>query len=103
MNEFLDQLSKELGQTHAIIVMDRAAWHKSKTLKIPENIKIIYLPPYSPELNPVEKLWQHMKAHTIKNRIYEDIKSLENAICAFINTFTQDAIKQTCSLNHCLN
>jgi transposase len=46
---------------------------------------IIILPPYSPELNPVEKLWQYIKDHTIKNRIYRTLLQLEKVVCEFIS------------------
>lgn len=103
MNEFLAILSRELGEKHAIVVMDCAGWHKSKDLKIPENIEIIYLPPYSPELNPVEKLWQYIKSHTIKNRIYETLQDLEDIICQFIRDLNPALIAKTCSIKHFLN
>lgn len=103
MNEFLKQLSNALGDKEAIVVMDCAGWHKSKKLKIPKNIEIIYLPPYSPELNPVEKFWQYIKSHTIKNKIYETIDDLENVICEFILKLDAGSVAKTCSLNHCLN
>ena len=60
MNIFLENMSKYLSNQTSIIVMDRASWHRSKDLKVPSNIKIILLPPYSPELNPVERLWRHI-------------------------------------------
>jgi transposase len=69
-------------------------------LVVPSNIEIIYLPPYSPELNPVEKLWQHMKSHIIKNKIYDNIDDLEEAVCSFIKGFDAELIKKTCSTNH---
>nr|CAH7764496.1 unnamed protein product [Callosobruchus chinensis] len=52
MNIFLEQMSKDLKAREAFLIMDCANWHKSKKLKTPGNITIIYLPPYSPELNP---------------------------------------------------
>ena len=63
MNVFLGYIEKELGREEILLVMDGAGWHKSKGLKIPKNIEIIYLPPYSPELNPVERLWLYSKTH----------------------------------------
>jgi hypothetical protein len=63
MNIFLEQMSKDLEAREAFLIMDCASWHKSKNLKIPGNITIIYLPPYSPELNPVERLWQYIKQY----------------------------------------
>ncbi|OAM05726.1 MAG: hypothetical protein TV41_00920 [Wolbachia endosymbiont of Dactylopius coccus] len=56
MNIFLEQMSKNLESREIFLIMDCASWHRSKGLKIPESITIIYLPPYSPELNPVEVL-----------------------------------------------
>ncbi|KAB2977748.1 IS630 family transposase [Wolbachia endosymbiont of Scaptomyza pallida] len=64
MNIFLEQMSQYLGTREAFLVVDCAGWHRSKGLKIPQNITLIYLPPYSPELNLVERLWQYLKDHT---------------------------------------
>ena len=103
MNVFLSEMSKNLKDKEAICVMDGAGWHKSKALIVPKNIEIIYLPPYSPELNPVEKLWQYMKSHIIKNKIYDNIDDLEEAVCSFIRGFDPNLIKKTCSVNHFLH
>lgn len=103
MNLFLAELSKEMGDRKLILVMDCAGWHRSKNLNIPANIEILYLPPYSPELNPVEKLWQYIKAHTIKNKIYQNLETLEKAVCDFISTLTSETVLRTCSLNHCIS
>ena len=100
MNVFLAEMSKELGKNSAQIVMDGAGWHKSRDLKIPQNITIIYLPPYCPELNPVERLWLYMKQNTIKNKIYETIEELENAVCDFIKNFNKETIMQICNFNY---
>ncbi|WP_250296577.1 transposase [Wolbachia endosymbiont of Oedothorax gibbosus] len=72
----------------------------SKGLKTPENITIIYLPPYSPELNPVERFWQHLKENIIKNKMYDSIKLLENAVSEFIRDITESSIKTICSVNY---
>jgi transposase len=103
MNDYLSEFSKFLGDTQAVMIIDGAAWHKSKTLIIPSNIQILYLPPRSPELNPIEKLWQYMKSHTIKNKIYESLADLEQAICDFVKSLSPTKLRQTCSINHCLN
>jgi transposase len=80
--------------------MDITGWHKSRGLKIPQNITIIYLPPYCPELNPVERLWLYMKQNTIKNHICATIEELENAVCTFIKNFQKNTIKQICNFNY---
>lgn len=100
MNIFLDHMTKELEGKEILLVMDGAGWHKSKALNIPKNIEIIYLPPYSPELNPVERLWLYIKQNTIKNRIYENISLLENSICDFIKNLKIEQIKQICNYDY---
>ncbi len=56
MNVFLSHMSKEYANDIVVLIMDGAGWHKLQDLEIPENIKIIHLPAYAPELNPVERL-----------------------------------------------
>ena len=63
MNLFLRKKSECYPDDKILIIMDGAGWHKSKNLIVPENIEILHLPPYSPELNPVERLWQHIKKY----------------------------------------
>jgi len=84
MDLFLKEMAKELGDAQAILVMDGAGWHKSPHLEIPANIEIVYLPPYSPELNPVERLWLYIKQNIIKNKIFDSLVELEEAVCKFI-------------------
>ena len=100
MNIFLAEMSKQLANSKALIVMDCAGWHRSKQLIVPNNIKIIYLPAYTPELNPVERFWQYLKANTIRNRFYETIEELENAVCSFIQQLTKEVTKNICSINY---
>lgn len=80
--------------------MDGAGWHKSDKLIFPENIRIIIQPAYSPELNPIEKLWQYIKDHTIKNRIFKTLRELEDKVCKFVQTLTPDIIKSVCGVNY---
>ena len=100
MNIFLEHMEQELGGEEILLVMDGAGWHKSKGLKIPKNIEIIYLPPYSPELNPVERLWLYIKQHTIKNKIYKTISLLEDSICDFMKNLKIEQIKQICNYDY---
>lgn len=100
MNVFLEEMSKEIGESEAIVVMDGAGWHKSKDLIVPKNITIKLLPPYCPELNPVERLWLYIKQNTIRNKIYESIASLENVICDFIKNLKTEEIRQICSFRY---
>ena len=80
MNIYLRQFSLELAEdVHAVLVWDQAGYHKASGLKIPENITIIPLPAYSPELNPVENLWHYFRSHYWANRSYDDYDDLSGA------------------------
>ena len=71
MNHHLRFISEQAGPTvQVILVLDRAGWHLAKGLQVPENITRLYLPPYSPELNPVERLWAYLRSHYLSNRAY---------------------------------
>ncbi len=64
MGAFPRMLAKELEEDgHAIVVMGQAGWHVSKALKVPACITILLLPPYSPELNPIERLFGYLRSH----------------------------------------
>ncbi len=98
MNVYLKELSKEI-KGDFILIMDGAGWHKSKNLIIPKNIQIILLPPYCPELNPVERLWRYIKDNTIKNKVFETLTELENLVCKFVRNLGNEIIKNTCFVN----
>ena len=66
-NVFLKEFSKYLDERDVIVVMDNAPSHKSKRLEVSANIQIVYLPPYSPELNPIERVFQEIKKHFKNN------------------------------------
>ena len=100
MSVFLVEMSKEIDENEAVIIMDGAGWHKSKDLVVPKNITIKILPPYCPELNPVERLWLYIKQSTIRNKIYENILSLEDAVCDFIKNLKTDEIKRICNYGY---
>ena len=100
MNIYLKELGKYSKNQKIFVIMDGASWHKPKDLQVPDNIKIICLPPYSPELNPVERLWQYIKNKTIKNKVYENIEDLEKTICDFVKNIKPDDIMSICT---CIN
>ena len=95
LNEFSIIKPKELK----IIVLDNGAFHKAKTLKIPENIKLMFLPPYSPELNPAEKIWQHMK-HNFTNLIHYNLDQLSEFIQNTIDSLTNQKIISICNYGY---
>lgn len=82
MNMALKEFSEFINpqkEKHILLLIDGAGWHRSKELEIPENIQIFSLPPYSPELQPVECGWPLLK-ETIANKYFNALDKLENAI-----------------------
>lgn len=91
---FLSSLSKTVPSDKLIVlIMDQAGWHKSQDLKIPENIKLFHLPPYSPQLNPIERLWQYIKKKYLSNRYLESYQDILNAGCDAWNSLTKEVVK----------
>ncbi len=68
MNLFLEQVSQECADYFIILQLDRAGWHRSDTLVVPENIRLILQPPHSPELNPTEPVWEEVREKHFYNQ-----------------------------------
>jgi transposase len=82
MSRFLAELSATLAvDVHAVLVLDQAGWHGSRALVIPDNITLVPLPPYSPELNPVERLWLYLRERYLSHRLLEDYDAVVDACC----------------------
>ena len=81
MTIFLDAFSKTYSDYRVVVVMDGAPWHRTGKLRKFENIQIVFQPPYSPELNPVEHLWEHIREKYFWNRSWDSIEALEQALC----------------------
>jgi len=91
---FLDTLSIQNPQEFKIIALDNGAFHKAKKLKIPKNIALVFLPPYSPELNPAEKMWAKYK-RLFSNLCFDSLEKLEIFICQLV---TDTTINEICSI-----
>ena len=82
MNLHLAEISRTVAPgAHAVLVLDGAGWHSSKTLIVPENISLLSLPPYSPELNPVENVWQFLRANWLAISVFDDYPAIVDACC----------------------
>ena len=100
MNEFLKILSQEVADDdHVVLVLDQAGWHRSKGLLVPPNITLLHLPPYSPELNPVERLWAYLKSHYLSNRVYVDYDDLIDASGRAYRALTPDLLRSLCAVS----
>lgn len=82
MQLHLDEISCEVAKgAHGVVLMDRAGWHTTGKLNVPRNISIILLPSRSPELNPVENVWQYMRQSWLSNRVFPTYDAILDAGC----------------------
>jgi len=71
MNHHLREISSQVAaDAHAVVILDGAGWHRSQGLAVPGNITLLELPPYSPELNPVERIWHYLRSHWLANSVF---------------------------------
>jgi len=96
---YLNEFSKQNPDEFKIIVLDNGAFHKAKTLKIPNNISLIFLPPYSPELNPAERMWQIIKGD-FTGKLFYNLDHLSCFIKEQVNGLTKKTIIAACSYSY---
>src|SRR5512147_1148396 len=100
INLFLEQFSRELpAGVHAVLIWDGAGFHTGAELVVPSNVSLIQLPPYSPELNPVENLWHYLRAHHWSNRRYQDYNELQEEAVRSLCAVCEDTetVKSVCN------
>jgi hypothetical protein len=86
MQAHLAEISATVASdAHAILILDKAGWHLARALVVPGNITILPLPPRSPELNPVENIWQFMRDNWLSNRVYKGYDDIVAHCCAAWN------------------
>lgn len=104
MNQHLKMIGEQVGPgRHAVLVLDRAGWHVAKALEVPVNLTLLHLPPYSPELNPTERVWAYMRSHYLSNRAYKDYDELFDHCAASWNRLdeaTLHSITRTAWITH---
>lgn len=97
MNAHLQMISEQVGvQRHVVLVLDQAGWHVAKALEVPENITLLALPPYSPELNAIERVWLYLREHYLSNRVFADENELWNACRQAWNRLDEQRLKSIC-------
>jgi putative transposase len=92
MNLFLKALSKRFSDDIIVLTVDNATYHKSKELVVPDNIKLVYLPPRTPELNPIEVVWREIRKLGFKNIYFPDIDSVVNKFFEVTRKMTKKQI-----------
>ncbi len=91
-NIFLRELSKEFRDDVILLCCDGAAWHKSKALIVPENIVLFFIPPYTPEMNPIEQIWKELRKRGFKNEIFSTLEKVVDRLCDVICSLTTQVV-----------
>jgi hypothetical protein len=90
MSVFLAQVAKEFKGEFCLVFVDGAGWHHARGLRIPRYMKLLFLPPYSPELNPAELLWEHLRENHFANHAYETLAEVEDVLCEAVRNLMDD-------------
>jgi len=90
LNLFLQQLSQECVDAFILMQVDQASWHRSSELQLPENIPLIFQPPYSPEVKPLEHLWDELREKYFSNRVFASLDAVEQQLCLGLNALAAD-------------
>ena len=80
-NVFLAELSKQYPEDIILLVCDGAAWHRSKNLVCPDNIQLLSIPPYTPEMNPIEQIWKQLRSMGFRNEIFHSLADVVDRLC----------------------
>jgi len=90
MSIFLDEVATRHPDEFIVVVMDQAAWHKAKDVVIPENICLIWQPPYSPQCNPVENIWDEIREKWFPNLVFKSMRAVEDTLLEALATLEND-------------
>ena len=101
MNAHLAEISRQVAPgAHAVVTLDGAGWHQpGGKLRVPDNISLLPLPPYSPELNPVENVWQFLRQNHLSNRVYETYEAIVDACCDAQNALVAELERDPSDMN----
>jgi transposase len=99
MNEHLRFIGRAAGpDKHVVLVPDNAGRHVAKALAVPDNVTLLHLSPYSPELNPVERVWGFLRSHHLSNRAYADYDELFAEVGAAWNRLDEQRLRTLCAV-----
>lgn len=97
MNIFLEKLSVEYADDVILLVVDGASWHRANWLKVPPNIELFFLPPYTPEMNPIEQIWKELRKRGFCNELFNSLEDVVCRLCEVIKNLLPSDVKSiTC-------
>jgi len=105
MNLFLEEVSQTFSKFLIVMQVDGAGWHCSSDLVVPANIRLIEQPPYSPEVNPAEHLWDELREKQLHNRAFSSLDELIEVLCQGLNALADDpaALRSLTGFPHIIN
>ena len=103
MNFFLEKLSEEYPDDFIILACDGAAWHKANELIVPETINLLYIPPATPEMNPIEQIWKEIRKRGFKNEFFDTLADVVDRLCDTIVSLSHDTVKSITGRDWILN
>lgn len=86
MQVFIDEVAARHPKSHIVMVMDGAGWHRSDELNVPDGMRILHLPPYAPELNPMEHVWDELREKFFHTLVFDSLDALENQLVLALKT-----------------
>jgi transposase len=93
MGVFLTEVSQRHSGELILMVLDGAGWHRAKRLPVPANMRLILLPPWSPQLNPVEHLWDEVREKWFANRVFDRLSAVEEQLITARKTLEEDSAR----------
>lgn len=91
MSTFLAEFARTIPEdTHVVMVLDQAGWHDARALHVPSTVTLVPLPAYSPELNPVERVWLYLRERFLSHRLLADYEAVVEACCRAWNALTAE-------------
>lgn len=90
MSLFLAEVARRHPDVFIVMILDGAGWHRASDLVVPENMRLVFLPPYSPELNPSEHVWEEIREKGFPNLIFRDLDGVEDVLEDNLRTLEED-------------
>lgn len=93
MDLFLKEIASRYSEERIVMIVDGAGWHKNQNSPLPSNLRLVFLPPYAPELNPVEHIWDDLREKFFHNRVFDSIDALEDHLVSALLAYENDSDK----------
>lgn len=93
MSVFLAEVSQRHAHEFVLMVLDGAGWHRAKRLQVPANMRLILLPPWSPQLNPVEHVWDEVREKWFANRVFASLNAVEEQLLTALKALEEDSAR----------